>query len=69
MTTLLLRSALYLLGFDDVMHELYAQPSTQGDHFHGCLARLGEGGVEEAKAETILQISNGINKRWVSVEQ
>ena len=48
------------LGLDDVVHELGGQPLAQGGHLHRGLLGLGEGGVEETKAEAVLQVSDGI---------
>ena len=49
-------------GFDDVVHELDAEPPTKADHLHRRPEGLGEGGVEEAEAKTILQIADGVNE-------
>jgi hypothetical protein len=49
-------------GFDDVMHELNAEPSAEGDHLHRGFSSLRERGVEETETKTILKISNGVDK-------
>ena len=47
------------------MHKLDAEPPTEGYHLHGGLCVLGEGGVEETEAETVLKVSDGVNKRRI----
>ena len=42
------------------MHELNAEPPTEGYHLHGGLCVLGEGGVEKTQTETILQVPDGV---------
>ena len=44
------------------MHELDAEPPAEADHLDGCPERLGEGGVEEAEAQAVLQIADGVNE-------
>ena len=47
------------------MHKLNAEPPTEGYHLHGGLCVLGKGGVEETEAETVLKVSDGVNKRRI----
>ena len=47
------------------MHKLNAEPPTEGYHLHRGLCVLGEGGVEETEAETVLKVSDGVNKRRI----
>ena len=49
-------------GFDDVVHELDAEPPAEADHLDRCPERLGKGGVEEAETQAVLQIADGINE-------
>ena len=51
-------------GLDHIMHELRDESSTERGHLHGGLVGLGEGGVEETQAETILQVSDSIYKTF-----
>ena len=47
------------------MHELDAEPSAEADHLHRCPEGLRERGVEEAEAQAVLQITDGIDKGWI----
>ena len=47
------------------MHELDAEPPAEADHLDRRPERLGEGGVEEAEAQAVLQIADGINEGWI----
>ena len=44
------------------MHELDAEPPAEADHLDRRPERLGEGGVEEAEAQAVLQIADGVNE-------
>ena len=48
------------------MHEFNAEPPTEGNHLHGGLCVLGKGGVEETEAETVLQVTDGVDEARVA---
>lgn len=55
------------LGLDDKVHELGGESPAEGGHLHGGLLGLGEGGVEEAETETVLQVPDGVNESRISL--
>ena len=54
------------LGLNHVVKKLDCEPPTERDHFHGRPRVLGEGGVEETEAETILQVTDGVNEGGIA---
>ena len=49
------------------MHELDCEPAAEIDHL-GRRARIpGEGGVERAEAEAVLQVADGVHERRVAL--
>ena len=53
-------------GLDDVVHELDGEPPAEVDHFSGRARVLGEGGVEGAKAEAVLEVAYRVHERRVA---
>ena len=51
---------------DDVVHELDGEPAAEVDHLGGRAGALGEGGVERAEAQAVLQVSDRVHERRVA---
>ena len=51
---------------DDVVHELDGEPAAEVDHLGGRAGALGEGGVERAEAQAVLEVSDRVHERRVA---
>ena len=51
---------------DDVVHELDGEPAAEVDHLGGRAGALGEGGVERAEAQAVLEVSDRVYERRIA---
>ena len=51
---------------DDVVHELDGEPAAEVDHLGGRAGALGEGGVERAEAQAVLEVSDRVYERQIA---
>ena len=51
---------------DHVVHELDGEPTAEVDHLGGRAGTLGEGGVEGAEAQAVLEVSDRVHERRVA---